>query len=76
MASMLYRYAQYKNTAGSSAADLSIFTDGSSVSTWAQDAMSWAVAGRIISGTGNNMLNPQGTATRAEAAQIVSNYSK
>ena len=76
MAAMLYRYAQYKNTAGNAKGDLSAFKDAASVSSWAKDAVEWAVGNKIINGMGDGQLNPQGTATRAEAAQIVSVYSR
>ena len=54
-------------------ADLSAFTDGAQVSGWAEYAMKWAVAEGLIQGS-NNALNPQGTASRAEVAQILMNY--
>ena len=34
----------------------------------------WAVSVGVISGKGNGVLDPKGTATRAEVAQIVMNY--
>ena len=74
MASMLYRYAQYKQNAQAATGSLDGFTDASEVSDWAVEAMTWAVSNNIISGTGDNMLNPQGTATRSEAAQIIAQY--
>ena len=47
------------------------FKDNSEVSSWAVTAMEWAVTNGIISGTGENKLNPQGNALRCECAQIL-----
>lgn len=70
MAVFLYRYAQYLGMDVTAAADLSSFADASAVSSWAVDAMEWAVAQGIINGT-NNGLEPAATATRAQVAQII-----
>ena len=37
---------------------------------WAEQAMAWAVSQKLISGKGNGILDPDGTATRAEVAAI------
>lgn len=50
------------------------FADAAKVSDYALDAMRWAVEKGIIKGKGNGVLDPQGTATRAETAQILMNY--
>ena len=71
LAQMLYRYAAHRGddlTADSSA--LAAFTDRVSVSDWAEQAMAWAVSQGLISGKGNGILDPDGTATRAEVAAI------
>lgn len=49
------------------------FTDVSSVSSWATDAMKWAVSKGMLSGKGS-LLAPQEGATRAEAATILYHY--
>ena len=66
---MLYRYA------GSPKADgkLDSFSDAASVSTYAADAMQWAVANGIVNGS-NGKLNPQNNATRAEVAAILMRF--
>ncbi len=56
--------------------DLGIFTDRSTVSGWAADAMSWANGIRMINGMGEGLLAPQGLATRAQVATMLMNYSK
>ena len=50
------------------------YKDSAQISDWAYDAMNWAVTCGIIQGAGDGNLNPQGTATRAEIAQILYNY--
>ena len=73
MASVLYRYAEYKGIDVSSRTDLGKFTDGTTVSPWAQDVVQWAVAEKLINGVGTE-LQPKGTATRAQVATVLMNY--
>lgn len=58
---------------GSGRGSLSGFTDADQVDSWALAGVEWAVANGIISGKGNNMLDPRGTAMRSELAQILMN---
>lgn len=69
LVTMLYRYA------GSPKADgkLDSFFDAASVSTYAENAMQWAVANGIVNGS-NGKLNPQDNATRAEVAAILMRF--
>lgn len=74
IAALLYRYAGEKPSApvtGSSAKD---FTDGDQVSTWAAEAMDWAVGLGLITGKDGGRLDPTGTATRAEVAIILRRF--
>ena len=71
MVTMLYRYAGMPSVSGNL---LNGYKDADQVSSWAKDAMTWAVTNGIIQGKGNGTLDPQGTATRAEVAQIRYNY--
>ncbi len=73
---MLYRYAQFSKQDVSARADLSGYTDSDSISPYAVDAMQWAVAKGIIKGVGDNKLAPQGSATRAQIATMISRFSK
>ena len=52
------------------------FRDADKVSDWALDAMRWAVKNGVVSGKGNQTLDPTGYATRAEVAQMLYNFSK
>lgn len=74
VASILYRYAQAKNIVGISSASLAQFSDGATTSDWAAEAVSWAVGAKLISGKSGNRLDPTGTATRAEIAQILMGF--
>lgn len=76
MASILYRYAQFKGVDISATNDLSAFTDKDSVSDWALTAMQWANASKLINGRTSTTLAPQGNATRAEVAQILMTYAQ
>ena len=69
LVTMMYRYA------GSPKADgkLDSFSDAASVSTYAADAMQWAVASGIVNGS-DGKLNPQNNATRAEVAAILMRF--
>ena len=71
---MLMRYAKYKGMDVSAKADLSGFTDADKVSEWAQDAVSWAVAVKLINGTTPTTLEPQGESTRAQVATILMRF--
>ena len=74
MAAILYRYAQYKEYDVSGSADLSAFTDAASISDYAVSALQWAVDAGLINGKGNGILDPKGSATRAEVSAILSRF--
>lgn len=76
IATMLCRYIQFTGGDVSARADLSAFTDAAQVSGWATDALSWANAIKLINGMGDGTVNPAGTASRAQVAQIMKNYSE
>lgn len=73
LAAILYRYADYKGQSTSGSASLNKFYDSSKVSSYAEDAMKWAVYEGIINGDAG-YLKPAGTATRAEAAAMFHRY--
>lgn len=78
MAAIFCRYAEdagMDTAAGGSSIDLAaVFTDGSEVSPYAQASVKWAVDSGLISGRDDGTLDPKGTASRAEAAQILQNF--
>ncbi len=71
LATMFYRYAKKAGVDTSVTGELDQFTDGSSVSGYAADAMKWAVGCGLVSGKGNGILDPSGDASRAEVAAIM-----
>ena len=71
MVTMLYRYAGSPVTGGMA---ISEFTDGASVSDYATDAVTWALSEGILTGMGDGILAPQGTATRAQAAAMLMRF--
>jgi len=72
IAVMLYRYA------GSPAApaQLTAFTDAGEISPWARPAMEWAVSSGVLTGKSGVLLDPQGTATRAEVAIMLQRFTQ
>ncbi len=69
---VIYRYAIYKgyNVAEGLKANADGFADDGKISSWAKTAMNWAIGEEIIGGKPGAIIDPQGTATRAETAQI------
>ena len=70
LAVMLWSYAGKPTPIG----DLSSFADADSTSDWAVDALAWAVENGLISGMDDGTLNPQGNATRAQVATIMTQF--
>ncbi len=67
---MLWRYA---GSPKASRRDLE-FADADQVSDYAQEALCWAVENGVLKGNDSGQLVPGGTATRAEAAQMLKNF--
>ena len=77
MATILYRYAQKTGIDTSKHTELSAFPDANRVSAYARAPMQWIVAEGVIGGSrenGQDWLNPQGNATRAEVATILMRF--
>ena len=73
LAAILYRYAKWLGFSGAGS-DISGYADAGKVSGYAYDAMCWAVRSGVVTGTTSTRLDPQGTATRAAAAQMFMNF--
>lgn len=69
MVTMLWRYKNSPSPSGS----LSRFADGGTVSSWAADAVCWAVTNGLLTGF-NGSLNPKAAVTRAETATILMRF--
>ena len=70
LAVMLWKYAGSPE-ASDKALD---FTDADQANSYAQEALRWAVESGILNGYADGRLAPGGTATRAEAAQMLKNF--
>ena len=71
---MLYGYAAFTGADVTARADLSAYSDAGQIPAWAMDAMQWANVRRLIVGRDSSHLAPNGGATRAEMAAILSAY--
>ena len=69
LVTMLYRLAGEPAVSGTITAP-----DASSVSTWATDAMTWAMNIGLVEGDENGAVTPTATATRAQAAALIMRY--
>ena len=74
LAIMLCNYAEFKGRDMTKSNDLKAFSDGNKVSKYAEKSVKWAVGSGVITGNKDKTLNPQGTATRAEAAAMFQKY--
>jgi hypothetical protein len=75
LAAILYRYAKFKGydtTQGGMA--VREFSDYGKISDWALESVAWAVNNDLLSGVGDNQLDPSGLATRAQVASILMRY--
>ena len=74
MAAILFRYEQYKGMDTVTLEDnLAKFPDKDKISGYAVPALNWAVGQKVINGNADGTLDPTGTATRAQVAQIFTN---
>ena len=73
LAAILYRYAKQKGYDVTKSAALTSFTDADTVSSYAVEAMQWAVASGLIQGSGSR-LSPKATASRAQVATILMRF--
>lgn len=71
MVTILYNAAGRPAT---STAALAQFSDRGQVADYAVNAFAWAISNHVVSGTSNTTLSPQGTATRAQMAVILTSY--
>ncbi len=78
IAAVMYRYAKnFKKYEVSEDGDCSRFPDAETIQPFAQEAMKWAVSEEIITGKtidGELLLDPQGSANRAECATIIQRF--
>ncbi len=73
LAAILYRYAGCAGYDQTGLGSLAGFADGGAVSGWARQAMTWAVGRGLIHGVGS-LADPQGSATRAQLAAVITRF--
>ena len=74
LAAIFYRYADYKGYNLTVKGNLDKFKDADKVTDYAKTAMQWAVGSGLMKGKSGNLLDPQGTATRAEIAAMLHRF--
>lgn len=74
LAVVFYHYAQHRGYDVTAAGNIDRFADKDKVSAWAQKALAWAVDCGIMNGTGDTLLSPRGTATRAQLAAMLHRF--
>lgn len=73
IAVMLYNYAVKTGHTAGGRGDLNAFSDVGEVSSWAKNAVSWAVDAGILNGSGGKLL-PGNGATRAQVAAMLHRF--
>ena len=74
LAAIFYRYADYKGYDLTVKGNLDKFKDADKITDYAKTAMGWAVDSGLVKGKSGNLLDPQGTATRAEIAAMLHRF--
>ena len=74
LAAIFYRYADYKGYDLTVKGDLDKFKDADKITDYAKTAMQWAVGSGLVKGKSGNLLDPQGTKTRAEIAAMLHRF--
>lgn len=77
MVTFLYRYVNFRGYSlkgygyDDNLASLNKFSDKGQVSSFAKDAITWALGNHVVNGKSENTLAPRHSATRAELAKII-----
>ena len=74
LAAIFYRYADYKGYDLTVKGNLDKFKDADKITDYAKTAMQWAVGSGLVKEKSGNLLDPQGTATRAEIAAMLHRF--
>ncbi|MDD6266199.1 MAG: S-layer homology domain-containing protein [Clostridia bacterium] len=76
LATFFYAYCKYMDYDISASVSIDAYSDKDTVSKWALNAVKWAVAEGLISGTGPTTLSPKSYATRAQVAVIFKSFEE
>ena len=74
LTAIFYRYADYKGYKLTITGNLDKFEDADKITDYAKMVMQWAVGNGLIKGKSENLLDPQGTATRAEISAMLHRF--
>ena len=74
LAAIFYRYADYKGYDLTVKGNPDTFKDADKITDYAKTAMQWTVGSGLMKGKSGNLLDPQGTATRAEIAAMLHRF--
>ena len=74
LTAIFYRYADYKGYKLTVTGNLDKFEDADKITDYAKMVMQWAVGNGLIKGKSENLLDPQGTATRAEISAMLHRF--
>ena len=74
LVTFLYRYAKLQGVDTTNQGSLDGFVDAGTVSSFAQEAMTWAVATELILGMGNQYLEPKASSSRGQIATVVERF--
>ena len=74
LTAIFYRYADYKGYKLTATENLDKFKDADKITDYAKMVMQWAVGNGLIKGKSENLLDPQGTATRAEISAMLHRF--
>ena len=74
IATIMFRYAQYKGMDAITSEENLYFTDSGEISEYAVSAMNWAVGTGLMKGKSTTTINPKDNATRAEIAAILQRF--
>ena len=74
LTAIFYRYADYKGYKLTVTENLDKFEDADKITDYAKMVMQWAVGNGLIKGKSENLLDPQGTATRAEISAMLHRF--
>ncbi|MBR6513246.1 MAG: S-layer homology domain-containing protein [Clostridia bacterium] len=78
LARFFYAYTELIGGDIEGAADITAYPDAAKVPAWAKTSIEWAVNKEIIAGVskgGETLLDPNGNATRAQAARMIMIYT-
>ena len=74
LTAIFYRYADYKGYKLTVTENLDKFEDADKITDYAKMVMQWAVGNGLIKGKSETLLDPQGTATRAEISAMLHRF--